>query len=224
MSKRKRREKTDEQHRIELQTYLTRRGPGDEEHAPTPERVTKAKASGEIIRANVIYTEAGFPTGKFYWSITPVIDELKRRGTITEEEYEAAFRFMRHWHNGIHRGAPTSKISPRYDGEVADLTPTERRWHYAGMARKAAQSVDPMLHPALAWLVRAMGDPLPLTALGAYYAPEKGTQTQSSQGAMVLRLTCAKLCDFYGIRHSFSQQRVAKLSEILLAQLALDSA
>lgn len=224
MSKRKPRAKTDEQHRIELQTYLTKRGPGDEEHAPTPERVTKAKQSGEVIRANVIYTEAGFPTGNFYWSITPVIDELRRRGTLTEEEHDAATRFMRHWHNGIHRGAPISKITPRYDGEVADLTPTERRWHYAGMARKAFAAVDPLLQPALAWLIRAMGDPLPLNALGAYYAPDKGTQTQSSQGAMVLRLASCQLADFYGIKHGLSQKRIAKLSEILLAKLTLESA
>jgi hypothetical protein len=224
MTKRKPRQKTNEQHRYELQTYLTRRGPGDEDHAPTPERVTKAKQAGEVVRANVIYTEAGFPTGKFYWSITPVIDELKRRGTITEEEYDAAFRFMRYWHNGMHKGAPGSKLAPRYDGEVSDMTPAERQWHYAGMARKAFKAVDPLLQPALAWLIRCMGDPVPLQLLGAHYAPTKGAQTQSSQGAIVLRLACCKLADHFGIKHSFSQQRIEKLSEVLLADLTLTSA
>lgn len=224
MSKRKRRPKTDEQHRVELQTYLTRRGPGNEDHAPTPERVVHAKLAGEVIRANVIYTEAGFPTSNFYWSITPVIDDLKRRGTITEEEYDAAFRFMRHWHNGMHKGPPGAKLTPRHDGVSSDMTPTERQWHYAGMAKRAFNSVDPLLQPALAWLIRSMGDPLPLQSLGAHYAPTKGAQTQSSQGAMVLRLACVKLCDFYGINHQFSQRRIEKLSEVLLANLTMANA
>lgn len=223
MSRRKR-ERTDEQHRIELQTYLTRRGPGNEEHAPTPERLSHAKAVGETVRANVIYTEAGFPTSNFYWSITPVIDELRRRGTLTQEEYDGAFRFMRYWHNGMHKGAPSSKLAPRYDGVTSDMTPTERQWHYAGMAKRAFNAVDPLLQPALAWLIRAMGDPLPLQALGAHYAPKKGSQTQSSQGAMVLRLASCKLCDHFGIDHSLSQRRIERLSEVLLANMTMANA
>jgi hypothetical protein len=219
MARRGGRPKTIEQHAMELQTYLTRRGPGDEEHAPTPERVAKAKVAGELVRANVIYTEAGFPTGNFYWSITPVIDDLKRRGTLTEEEYEAAFRFLRHWHNSMHRGAPTSKITPRYDGDVSDLTPTERQWHYSGLARRAWDAMEPLYQPALAWLIQSMGDPVPLRILGEYYSPGKGAQTQTSQGAMALRFACIKLCDFYHIDHGLSRARIEKLSEVLLADL-----
>jgi hypothetical protein len=212
-----------EQHRIELSRYLTRRGPGDEEHAPTPQRIERAEEAGEMIRANVIYTERGLPTGHFYWQITPVIDDLKRRGTLEPEEYDAAFRFMRHWHNGIHRGPATSRIAPRCDGEVNDMTPDERRWHYSGMAKNAFKSVNHKFQPALAWLIRAMGDPVPLKVLGAYYAPDKGAQTQTSQGALALRLACAELCEYYGIDHALSRKRIEQLSEVLLAQITLSS-
>lgn len=225
MSKRKPKKsrKTDEQHRLELSQYLTRRGPGDEDHAPTPERIRIAKAAGEAVRANVIYTESGFPTGSFYWQITPVIDDLRRRGTLCHEEYEAAFRFMRHWHNGIHRGAPTARLAPRYDGDVNDMTPGERQWHYAGMAKKAFAAVNHKFQPALAWLIRSMGDPVPLKVLGAYYSPDKGAQTQTSQGALALRLGCAELCEYYGIDHSLSRKRIEQLSEVLLAEFILSS-
>lgn len=222
-AKRKPRKADNARHVEELTTYLERRGPGNDDCDPTPERVAKAKEMGLSIKANIIHTEAGFPTGAYYWSITPAIDDLKRRGSITEEEYEAAFRFMRHWHHGIHRGPPTIRYAPRYDGEVSDLTPGERQWHYAGMARRAFQSVEPMLQPALAWLVQALGDPVPLRVLGQHYAPDKGAQTQSSQGAMVLRLACARLCEHYGIQHSFSRRRIERLSEILLAQLTIST-
>lgn len=224
MSKRKRGRKTDEQHRVELQAYLTRRGPGNEDHAPTPQRVERAAEKDEVIRANVIYTESGFPTSNFYWSITPVIDDLRRRGTISEEEYQAAFRFMRHWHNGIHKGPPGSKFAPRYDGVSTDMTPTERQWHYAGMAKRAFNAIEPLYQPALAWLIHAMGDPIPLKRLGEYYAPDKGAQTQSSQGAMALRFACIKLCDYYGIPHGLSKAKIQELSEILLADLTAANA
>ncbi len=224
MAPRKSRAKTDEQHRMELQTYLTRRGPGTEEHAPTPERLRHAQSAGEMVRANVIYTEAGFPTSNFYWSITPVIDDLRRRGTITEEEYDAAFRFLRHWHNGVHKGPPSSKLTPRYDGVTSDMSAEERRWHYQGLASRAFKAVDPLLQPALAWLIKSMGDSSPLSALGAHYAPNKGAQTQSSQGAMVLRLACCALCEHYGIDHSLSRRRIERLSQVLLANLTLASA
>ena len=207
------------QHTAELEHYLSKRGPGDEWHAPTPERIRKAADVGEIIKATIIHGENGFPTANFYWAITPVIDELRRRGTLTEEEHNAAFQFMRHWHNGMHRGASTSKITPRCDGSVADLSPTERQWHYATLARKAFNAVDPILQPGLAWLIRSMGDAVPLKTLGAYYAPDKGAQTQSSQGAMALRLSCAALCKHYSMPHPWVQKKIASLSRELLRMM-----
>lgn len=222
-SKNRKQRKTNEQHGMELSHYITKRGPSNEDHAPTPERMNHARSSGEVVRANVIYTESGFPTASYYWQITPVIDDLKRRGTLDPEEYDAAFRFMRHWHNGIHRGPATSRIAPRCDGEVNDMTPDERRWHYSGMAKNAFKSVNHKLQPALAWLIKAMGDPVPLKVLGAYYAPNKGVQTQTSQGALALRLACAELCEYYGIDHALSRKRIEQLSEVLLAQITLSS-
>ena len=224
MTRPKRKAKADNtQHVEQLTTFLERRGPLGDDHGPTPERLAKAQTMGLKVSANIIHSEAGFPTAQYYWSITPAIDDLKRRGTITDDEYDAAFRFMRHWHHGIHRGPATIRYAPRYDGEVGDLTPGERQWHYAGMAKKAFNAVPPMLQPALAWLVQALGDPVPLQVLGAHYAPQKGAQTQSSQGAMVLRLACVALCEHYQIPHSFSRQRIERLSEILLAQLTLST-
>lgn len=218
--KRKPRAKTDEQYRQELQSFLTKRGPnGLYEGDPTAERIAKAVDAGERIIARIHYTTAGFEAG-FHWEISPVIDELKRRGTITGPEHEAALRFMRNWYLGLHRGAPTSKFQPRLDSSQSGLDAQEFRWQNATLARKAASAVDPILRPALAWLIRALGDALPIRELGRYYNPDKSDSTLSAQGGIVLKLTCAQLAAHYGIDGChISAKRIRHLSQILLGTL-----
>lgn len=220
-AKKKPRAKTDDQYRNELQAFLTKRGPtGFLDGDPTPERLLKAEQIGERVVAKVHYTTTGFEDGTFHWEFSPVINELKRRGTITEPEHEAALRFMRHWHLGLHRGAPTSKLAPRFDSGSTGLDAQEFRWQNATQARKAVRSVDPILQPALAWLIRALGDALSIKELGRYYNPGKSDSTLSAQGGIVLKLTCAQLAAHYGIDGChISARRIQHLSQVLLGEL-----
>lgn len=211
---------TNEQHVAELTQHLTKRGPGDEYGAPTPERARMAREAGERIIPQIMLTDGGNATGVYNWHITPVVNELRRRGTITSEEYAAADKFMGQWYRGMYRGPATVRYEARTDGGCGELDIEELRWQYAKRAKAAFKAVDPIFQPALAWLIRSLGDPVPLKVLGAYYAPDKGEQTQSSQGAIVLRLALVFLCRHYQIDHSFSQQRVERLSEILLERMA----
>jgi hypothetical protein len=224
MSKRRRKPSmprvyTNEMHVAQLTQHLNRRGPTDEYASPTPERVKLAKAAGERIIAELLLTEGGNPTGHYKWRITPVIDELRRRGTITVDEHHAAERFMLNWQLGIHRGPATSSYTPRTDGGSPDGDAEVIRWEHGNRAKAALLAVDGFLRPALAWLIASLGDPRPLKDLGAYYSPDKGDQTKSSQGAIVLRLALASLCRHYNIDHSFNDKRMANLSRILLSKM-----
>jgi hypothetical protein len=203
VSKRRPRRKADNaQHVEQLTTYLERRGPGDE--GPTPERLAKARANGHSVKPHIIHTEAGFPTGSFYWAITPVIDELEKRGTITNEEWSAACRYMRHYAGSRHKGPATSKLMPYYDRGFQSLDPAERAVAFGQARALAEKAVHPFFRQALRWLEAAAEDEWPLWHLGAMYYPHLSRSQQSAKAPVVLHFTLAMLADHYGIGHRFS--------------------
>lgn len=193
-----------ERHVEELSRYLERRGPGDEWHAPTPERVARAQEAGRPIKPNVILTEKGNPSGHFNWQITPVVDELHKRGTITDEEWGAAVRYMRHYAGSRHKGPATSKFLPHYDRGFQDMDPLERVIAYGNARAIAEGAVHPFFRPCLRWLEKAAEDELPLWMLGAVYYPHTSRPQQSAKAPVVLHFTLAMLAQHYGISHRFS--------------------
>ena len=200
-----RRKKADNaQHVGELTTYLERRGPGSEDFAPTPERIAKARHAGQKITPTIIHTETGFHTGQFYWRITPVIDELEKRGTLTNEEWSAACRYMRHYAGSRHKGPATSKLMPYYDRGFQSLDPAERAVAMGQARSLAEKAVHPLFRPALRWLEAAAEDEWPLWKLGEMYYPHLSRSAQSAKASAVLHFTLAMLCDHYGIGHRFS--------------------
>ena len=105
MAKKKKHSAKQEEQRIEnLARHLTRRGPGNEEHAPTTQRLSRAAEAGNSVEARVIHNDRGFPTADFRWEITPVLDLLESRGTLTADEYAVALRYMRHYAGSRHKG------------------------------------------------------------------------------------------------------------------------
>jgi hypothetical protein len=201
---RKSRKLDNAQHTGELTTYLARRGPGDEDFAPTPERLRRARDGDQKITPTIIHTEAGFPTGQFYWRITPVIDELEKRGTLTNEEWTAATRYMRYYAGSRHKGPATSKLMPYYDRGFQSLDPAERAVAMGQARSQAEKAVHPFFRPSLRWLEAAAEDEWPLWRLGEMYYPHLSRSAQSAKASVVLHFTLAMLADHFGIGHRFS--------------------
>jgi hypothetical protein len=180
---------------------------------PTKERVDQVRAAGLEI------DEWGSGEER-HWRISPVLQELKRRKTITVEEHAAAGRFLREYYLGLYAGPKafgySEKTSRSANGSQDYLT---QRIHYARETERAIASLDPVYYPALQWLVATLGDGAPLAKLGEHYAPSLGSQTQSARGGQVLALLCAMLCRHYGIHHRLTlEDRITSLSQILLTQ------
>jgi len=225
MSKRatpKRTRKTVEQHSRELEHYLSKRGPGGEDFAPTPERVTRARQAGHKVQAKLIHTESGFPTANYYWRITPVLDNLERRGTITNEEYQAALRYMRHYAGSRHKGPATSKFLPHYDNGYRNLGPADRAVAMGQARTRAESAVHEMFHPVLRWLEAAAEDELPLWHLGAAYYPGVSQQTQGVRAVPILHFGLAMLAEHYETGHRFSQSDVEEAIETIRITLEME--
>lgn len=182
---------------------------------PTPERLRHARAAGLAVETRGSGEER-------QWRISPILQELKRRKTLEEPEYLAACRFLREYYLGVYAGPKAfgyrEKTSP--SAESSDYL--TQRIHYARETEKAIACVDPFFYEALRWLVSTLGEPTPLSSLGAYYAPRLGLQTQSARGGQVLATLCAYLCRHYGIAHRLAdiERRITSLSQILLNQLS----
>lgn len=203
MSRRRPRKADNERHVEELSRYLERRGPGDEWHAPTPERVARAREAGNSIRPDIILTEKGNPTGHFAWHITPVVDELHKRGTLTDDEWAAAVRYMRHYAGSRHKGPATSKLLPHYDRGFQELAPPERAIAMGQSRTRAEAAVHPLFRPCLRWLERAAEDEWPLWKLGEAYYPALSRPQQSAKAPGILHFCLAMLAEHYGIGHRF---------------------
>ena len=152
------------------------------------------------------------------WRISPVLDELKRRKTLTSEEHAAACRFLREYYLGVivSVGPRAQRYEPSSRGaNMAD--PVAEKIHFAQETERAILAIDPLYYPALKWLVGTLGEGKPLSSLGDDYAPGLGAQTQSARCGAALALLCATLCRHYGIVHRLTAaQRIESLSRILL--------
>jgi hypothetical protein len=179
--------------------------------APTPERIAKAVLRGEDVVVRGTGREAK-------WRISPTLDSLLKRETITREEYDAATRFLSDYYQGMYAGPPTSGYRERTVGGARADRDTQRA-HHAIEARKAMAAVPQMLKPALVWLIACLGEASPLSVLGAHYVPHLGTQTQSSRGGQVLSFLCVALCEHYGMTHRLQNQKLAdELAQLLGVQ------
>jgi hypothetical protein len=183
--------------------------------SPTPERIQRAIAAGEGV------DERGSGDDR-HWRISPILQELKRRKTITSADHAAACRFLREYYLGLYASPRAFGYSEKTSRSANGSSEYEiQRVHYARETERAILSVDPIYHRALQWLVATLGDGAPLAELGRHYAPDLGTQTQSARGGQVLALLCAMLCRHYGIEHRLtSAQRINSLAQILLEQRA----
>lgn len=180
---------------------------------PTPERVRQAQARQQsVISTSNNADEDDIST----WKIAPALDDLLRRGTIEQEEYQAAMKFLRHYYLGIYVGPRTSSFRERVNG-AAPVDRDTRRVHYAREVEKAILAVDPMFHRALAWMISSLGEGWPLRVLGEHYAPNLGAQTQSARGGQALATACAMLCRHYGMQHRLNiEKRLSELAQFLL--------
>lgn len=214
--------KTVEQHSRELEHFLSKRGPGGEDFAPTPQRVAKARQAGQKVRARVIHTASGLPTANYYWKITPVLDNLERRGTLTSDEYNAALRYMRHYAGSRHKGPATARFLPHYDKSFQDMTPADRAVEMGQARTRAESAVHEMFHPVLRWLEAAAEDELPLWRLGAAYYPQASQQTQGVRAVTILHFGLAMLAEHYQTGHRFSQRDVEEAIETIRITLEME--
>lgn len=152
------------------------------------------------------------------WNISPILNELRRRKTLTTEEHAAACRFLRELYLGLYSNAVLkSQQYQRSSRSASGHDPVLEKIHYAKETEKVILAIDPIFYPALQWLVATLGEGKPLSSLGDDYAPGLGSQTQSARAGAAVALLCANLCKIYGIRHRLAdRERIEHLSRVLL--------
>jgi len=185
---------------------------------PTPERVARGKGLDEKLDSRPVYSDAGEALSERITEMVPVLKGLMRRGTISRDEYLAAMQLCKDWYGARFRGAGTVQYRERVDGEGQGVIESDYTVACRQRVYNAMRQVHPVLQPSLAWVIAAMGDPPPLSKLGEYYAPDKGTQAQSARGADALRFALMILCQHYGIAHPVVR-RVESASRDLVVSL-----
>lgn len=173
------------------------------DNEPTPERVAKAKICGNKIVARVHHDANGFPTASYHWEITPTIDKLLQRGTITGTEWSVALRYMRHYAGSRHKGPESSRILPKCDASFSGMEPAERATAYGQAIARARQATPTFFWPVLRWLELAAEDEQPLFALGAWYFPQAAQATQAAKGGAYLNAALAFLAAHYEMPSRF---------------------
>lgn len=184
---------------------------------PTPERVRQGKKVGEVLDRRALTSDKGEELNVHVTEITPAIRALRQRGTIGDEEHQAALKFLQNVHGSRFTGSVTVRYQERVDGGGGGIYESDFVIANRQALRSAIRSVHPLLSPALAWLIKSMGDPEPLSILGAYYAPGRSAATQSARGAGVLCLALTELCEHYGIDHPLSRRARSEHLEAVLA-------
>lgn len=152
------------------------------------------------------------------WRISPALDELKRRKTLTTEEHAAACRFLREYYLGLIANiGPKAQRYERSSASANGYDPVAEKIDSARKTEQAILAIDPLYYPALRWLVSTLGEGRPLSSLGDDYAPGLGAQTQSARAGAAVALLCACLCRHYGITHRLTiENRIENLSRVLL--------
>lgn len=195
-----------------------RKRPRHSPDRPTEERLKRAREAGEQMDRRQLTSDKGEPLNAYVTEISPILKELKRRKTIDHDEYMAALQFTKDFYGSRFPGPTAVKYKERVDGgsgryiESDHVIACRQRFH------RAWDSVDPILHAALAWLCVSIGDTQPLSKLGSIYCPDKPTNTQSTRGADALRFTLAILCRFYGFNHRWS--KLSESAQEIVALLA----
>lgn len=186
---------------------------------PTPERVLRGREAGEVLGREQWLNDRGEAVGEPKTEMTPALKSLLARGTIDDNEYEAATRLCKHWYFSQFGGPATSQYRERVDGGGGELSLAvqERRVYYRQRFYDAVRSVHGLLAPAVAWTLSTMGDPKPLSAMGAYYVPGKSESTRSARAAAMLQITLAMLCEHYGISHRLTAAAQQKVMGELVA-------
>lgn len=199
----------------ELERYLESAGPAKDDHTgPTPERIKRMAEEGTVLRASVAVGEDDTVTT---WRISPKLNDMLSRKTITQLEFQAAQRFLRDYFLGMYAGPASSRYAERTGPSHNETDRDTRRLHHAMEWKRAAASIDRVYQPVLAWLVKSLGEGAPLAVLGSYYAPGLGSQTQAARGGQVLSLCCMMLCRHYGMDHPLDlDKRITGLSHKLL--------
>jgi hypothetical protein len=184
-------------------------------------KVTEIRPGVSVSLENYLSREAetsGRPQAETRWRISPTLDELRRRKTLTTEEHAAACRFLREYYVGLiavvgprtQNYEPSSRSANAYD-------PVAEKIHFAKETERVILAIDPIYYPALRWLLQTLGDSKPLSSLGDDYAPGLGAQTQSARCGAAVALLCACLCRAYGLTHRLDvEKRIESLSRILL--------
>lgn len=200
----------------ELQRYLESTPSPAGDDSEFKRRYDAAKAEGRVHRIETPAPEVDT------WRLSPQLNELLRRETIIQPEYDAAMRFLRDCFLGMQAEGPKA---PSYGagGSGGAFNPTEeretRRLHHRQAFIQAWEALDATHHPALAWLIGTLGKGAPLAALGHHWAPHLGKQTQSARGGAHLAMACLFLCRHYKIKHPLDViESLERLSAKLLAR------
>src|SRR5690606_29811693 len=127
--------------------------------APTPERLKKPDMDGSELRASVSITEGNTVTT---WRISPSLNGLLQRRTITNQEFQAAQRFLRDYFLGMYAGPASARYAERTGPSHSDVDRETRLVHHAREVQKAMRAVDQIYQPALAWLIASLGEAPPL--------------------------------------------------------------
>lgn len=197
----------------ELERYLESAGPA-QGTGPTPERLRKPDMDDSELKVSIAVGEGDTVAT---WRISPSLNGLLQRRTITPQEFNAAQRFLRDYFLGMYAGPASSRYAERSGPSHGDTDRETRRVHHAREVQKAMRAVDQVYQPALAWLIASLGEAPPLQVLGSYYARDLGSQTQSARGGQVLSLCCMMLCRHYGMDHPLDlDKRIAGLSQKLI--------
>jgi hypothetical protein len=199
----------------ELQRYLESTPPADS--SEFRQRFDAAHGAGKVHESQV---PAAVEVNT--WRLSPALNELLRRETIIQPEYDAASRFLKDCFLGMQPEGPKASS---YGGSTgsSSYTATEdretRRVHHKNEFIKAWQALDAVHHPALAWLIGTLGKGAALAALGAYWSPHLGKQTQSARGGATLAMACLFLCRHYRIKHPLDViESLERLTAKLLEQ------
>lgn len=189
-----------------LATGAYARRPPDCEGSPTPERLAKAAARGVTTKTVQHYTKSGIPKGNGHQRFVGFLamrvsrGELELGEELAARKYQTAVVMAR-------RAEPS--LMGRYEHFIAastrSLEPSEVALHYKRELALAWASVTPRLQPFLSMIASDVFNDVSLDYLAEQFYPNLKLATAKSKMLGFLQLTCASLCDFYGLPHRWGE-------------------